>query len=70
MTAGVPIRCSELPLDFDLDQPTAQLCAITLASAMTFGTPLSWLVRASAVLRSYPALARPDRSTNLMWIKV
>ena len=34
MTAGVPIRCSELPLDFDLDQPTAQLCAITLALAI------------------------------------
>jgi hypothetical protein len=35
-----PIRCSDVPMDFDLDQPTGQLSGSTLSSAMTLGTPL------------------------------
>jgi hypothetical protein len=50
-----PDCCSEVPLIFDLDQPTGQLGGSTFGLAMTVVTPLSWLDRASAVCGT-PAL--------------
>ena len=53
-------------MDIDLDQPTAQLCANTFASAMTMEPPLPWLEGASAVLQQLlPALARLHLSLSV-----
>ena len=64
--SGPPICCSVVPVDIDLDQPTAQLCVITVATAMAPEPPLSWLVRAIAVLRQLlPAQARLQFSLSV-----